>query len=518
MGRRRPSGCSVRRKPWPATQPSQGRLPQRLRFPSPSGIGVVASGTEPPAGAVAQASATGSPAPRAPGSPRASASRLSRPRSPGPWGAGPAFGEIPPPPKAHADPPGSEEGAHARLGEEGGAGCWGGEGGLGRSSRWRGGGEGRRALRVLGGSPGAARAGAWSTHSCPPPKPRLPCSLPAPARPALTQPRSQLTAPLPAPAASSSNSWGLRSPDSRVPAPAHPPRCRSARRRAGGRARRPRRKNLLGASPASFPQVRRAPVTAASPPASRRVPSPGLAPGVPLPRPPLLRLLPGPDSPRASRVCLRRPRPRAPRDQPRVGEVCAPGSPATHRGRGPAPALRAAPVPPARCASWRLGSALELRARRAPEPRSAGRCPVPGARGAAWRAGLRWARPADRPCPPLGARRAWGSRGSPAGCGRASAPPARASAPPRLGPPRPGPRSSTPSWPPARHRLDPFAPLQDGASRPRLETKAASEKTPARSSGFEPAAHELCDLGPANFEGPPVCKARPASWGLACRR
>lgn len=294
---------------------------------------------------------------------------------------------------------------------------------------------------------------------------------------------------------------GAGGPDSRVPAPPPPPRRRDAQRRRSWRARRPGRQTSWAPHPrpslASAARLSPRPPCLASPPPARvRIPGPvpegpgsSAAPSSGSPR--------WPDCPRESRVCLRRPCPRGARAQPQVGgEVGVPGSPPdTHRGEGalrprrePAPAAsRALHVPAPRPRAL----ARSVLARRAPEPRQR------GARvgGAAWRAALARPRPrAPRPpgvgsapgsVPGWTARRASGSQGSPAGCGRALAaaragPPHRdPPPPPRPGPPRrPLPAAPGPSLP-ARAR-DAWVPSP--GLRPQTQhsgPRAASEKPAA---------------------------------------
>lgn len=113
---------------WPSHVPGPAHLawpgPAFRRgsgFPSPSGIRVVASGDRATCWCGSPGQRDGLPALPGPLRPPF----LSRPRSLGPWGAGLAFGKIPPPPKAHAASPGSEEGAQPaseRKKERGGGG------------------------------------------------------------------------------------------------------------------------------------------------------------------------------------------------------------------------------------------------------------------------------------------------------------------------------------------------------------------------------------------------------------
>ncbi|XP_042770439.1 basic proline-rich protein-like [Panthera leo] len=322
----------------------------------------------------------------------------------------------------------------------------------------------------------------------------------------------------PAQRASSSNSCGGRQPGlprpRTAPSPAAP--RRPAKEELEGSATG--ETNVLGASPASFPRVRLAPVTSAS--LSRLLSiRPGAEPQARSPRVPVPRAAPSsgsprrPDCPRDSRVCLRRPCPRGARAQPQVGgEVGVPGSPpATHRGEGalrprrePAPAAsRALHVPAPRPRAL----ARSVLARRAPEPGQRGA----RVRGAAWRAGQGRPPPrARRPAPSRGPLGAWlrpGLGGTPRlwlpGLAsrlwlsarrrpRGPAPPGpAASAPPRPAPP-PAPRCSRPLLArPRAGRLGPFSPLRGCVPRPDTwgQVRPRRNQQPAWSPGFEPAAH-----------------------------
>lgn len=211
-----------------------------------------------------------------------------------------------------------------------------------------------------------------------------------------------------------------------------------------------------------------------------------------------------PDSPRVSPVCLRRPCPLGAQDQSQVGEVCAPSSqPATHREEG---ALRQRPE----------SAPAASRAVHVPEPRlralarsvlagllSRGRQGA-GVRGAAWRAGLG---PPPRPSRgPLGSQLRPGLSAAPLAPGTSQpavaerSPPPALPAPPgahrlRPAPPRPArlaARTRAPPAPPRRGRADAWVPSplsRTVSPDPTLGAKAASEKTPARSPGFESKTH-----------------------------
>lgn len=144
--------------------------------------------------------------------------------------------------------------------------------------------------------------------------------------------RNPVATPTPRPSGFQQQQLGVRQPRLRsprtAPSPMRPPH--QAKELEGFTTRET---DVLGASPASFPRVRRAPVTsvASSPPFHPSESKPQA-------RSPRVRV---PDSPRVSPVGLRLSCPRGAQDQPQVGEVCAPSSqPATHREEG---ALRRRP-------------------------------------------------------------------------------------------------------------------------------------------------------------------------------
>lgn len=316
---------------------------------------------------------------------------------------------------------------------------------------------------------------------------------------------TQRRPPLPALAASSSNSWGVRQPRLRSPRTATSPMLppRQAKELEGSGTRET---NILGASPRVLPSH---PPSACHLSLSSSPPlhpsgskAQALSPRVRVPRGPLL--LRWPDSPRVSPVCLRRPCPLGAQDQPQVGEVCAPSSqPATHREEG---ALRQRPE----------SAPGASRAVHVPEPRlralarsvlggllSRGRHRA-GVRGAAWRPGFG---PPPRPSRgPLGAQLRPGLSAAPLAPGTSQpavaepSPPPALPAPPgahrlRPAPPRPArlaARTRAPPAPPRHGRAGAWVPSplsRTVSPDPTLGAKAASEKTPVRSPGFESKAH-----------------------------
>lgn len=426
----------------------------------------------------------------------------------GPPGAGPEFGEITPPRKAHSASLRSEEG-----------GCTEGRAGSGESGRgWgavltAGEGAGLRG-QILGRPPGSRRPAPGATDS--PFRPL--CSAPSPAPFALAQLSHGSSSPSPArlPAATVA---GLLAP---TPASAHRPLPSGAAapgEKGGPEGSATRETNVLGASPASFPRVRRARLAprplshTSSPPAWVLIPRPG-APGSGPPAPPPSGSERPPDSPRCPASVPAVLAREAPEPSPKLAAKLAPPArrPPLTGGKGRcARAQSPRRPPPARYESRRLGSARGALcpslagawagAPAGPEPvaRPAGLGPGPPPRPAPRAPPV--ARSAPGSVPGWAARRASGSRGSPAGCvGALAAAAATRAGPPHRGPPPP-PRPGRPT-PPAC----PFSPCPQ-TLRPR-------RKQATRSPGFEPQAQWVCDLGLVNFEDSPlVCKVRPAAWG-----
>ena len=236
--------------PRPRREPLSAAGGLRLPFPAVGDPGRSPGKPEQRAGAAAKAQRTGARGGGGllplPGLLRPSF--VSQPRAwLGPPGAGPEFGEITPPRKAHSASLRSEEG-----------GCTEGRAGSGESGRgWgavltAGEGAGLRG-QILGRPPGSRRPAPGATDS--PFRPL--CSAPSPAPFALAQLSHGSSSPSPArlPAATVA---GLLAP---TPASAHRPLPSGAAapgEKGGPEGSATRETNVLGASPASFPRVRRA--------------------------------------------------------------------------------------------------------------------------------------------------------------------------------------------------------------------------------------------------------------------
>ena len=213
-----------------------------------------------------------------------------------------------------------------------------------------------------------------------------------------SQPRPQLPAPLPSPRPASSSKF--RGPQPRLPRPRTAPSPAVPRRRAKeleGSATQ--ETNVLGASPASFPRARRAPVTSASLPhllSARPGPNPrpgprgSRSPGAPFlgfPAPTRLSPVPRHLSPPSLPARRLSPAPSWRRSwRPRLGARHSPEG----RGAAPAPRARAGRLPRAACpraSAQRAGVCCPSPAGAfARAPRS--RCP--------WRGLAGWAGPAPR--------------------------------------------------------------------------------------------------------------------------